>query len=159
MDYMVEWSTSSDFVDSNHIEEFALYFFACVFPRGSAGCAPITIPDLDPGTEYHVRVYAKNEVGFGPPTEALYDIPRVAPDQLEYEKSVILCSTPAGKSVSVDSSSHSLTLDFAAPFSDQGAEIDRYHIEWFAVGAGRKFKSSRCFRRKSLPGHFPARIR
>jgi hypothetical protein len=46
-------------------------FFARVFPRGSAGCAPITIPDLDPGTEHHVRVYAKNEVGFGPPTEAL----------------------------------------------------------------------------------------
>ena len=84
-----------------------------------AGTSPMTfdISDLDPGTEYFVRVAAYNSRGFGVSSTVASGIPRGA--------------SPPPKTVSVSAASGtSLQVVWASASENNGNDVDGYDVQW-----------------------------
>ena len=84
-----------------------------------AGTSPMTfdVSDLDPGTEYFVRVTAYNSRGFGVPSSVASGISRGTP------------LPPKTVSVSAASGT-SLQVVWASASEDNGNDVDGYDVQW-----------------------------
>ena len=77
---------------------------------------PYEISGLTNGTEYHVRVSARNTAGYSTPSTLVSATPATLPD------------APIG--VSVSAGDGSLTVSWSAPRNDGGSSIAGYNVEW-----------------------------
>jgi hypothetical protein len=128
--YKIEYATTADFAVN-------LCVSASCEPAAPAaadmldGSAVFYLDGLTAGTNYYVRVSAKNAVGYGSPTSASGPLSPVrAPDSP---------SRSDLTTVSVqDSPITHLTVGWTAPSVTGGSPITKYRVEWWAIERDEK---------------------
>jgi len=154
--YLVEWDVAANFSSADkHEAEYGVFAAACNRVYGNKGDTTAPLDHVDPGwmeytmtglqagTPYHVRISARNSMGFGPVQEAVRPlwrggtafpeavVPRKTADQIAYGVGVTLATVPADDSTSVFDSTQSLRVTWHAPVSDHGVAVSKYNVEWF----------------------------
>ena len=130
--YVVEWAKSSVFDEVQSNRDLATVFDANCARIGSETIYQYAMENLDPGSTYYVRVRAENEMGYGPPAAAnlSFLVVHSAADQITH-CDVRLSTVDADEVTSVLDSSTQLRVTWNMPFSNQGAVISEYKIEWY----------------------------